>query len=165
MKRNLINFILFILSALIISCCSKLVSRSTPLYSNLETDLYYISITPLSVYDRHCGFRLIVKNKTPNNLLVDWNNAFYTEDGARQGGFMYDGIEFEYRNDPVAPVMVRGWDIYIKTIWPSVLAKGTRDQWTQMPMEPGRHGVEITLAVNGQVFQEKLDVEISTESK
>jgi hypothetical protein len=138
-----------------------MVSRSIPRYSNLETDLYYISITPLSTYDRHCGFRLIIKNKTPNTLVVDWSNVFYIEDGIRKGGFMYDGIEFESRNDPAGPVSVRGWDIYIKTIWPSVLAEGTRDQWTQMPMEPGKHGIEITLAVNGQVFQEKLEVKIS----
>ena len=165
MKRNLINIILFILSVLIISCGSKLVSRSAPRYSTLETYLYYISITPLSTYDRHCGFRLIVKNKTPNILFVDWNNAFYTEDGVRKGGFMHDGMDFEFRNAPMAPVTVRGRDIYIKTIWPSVLAQGTRDLWTQMPMEPGRHGMEITLAVNGQIFQEKLEVEIYVERK
>lgn len=164
MKRNLINLIIFILPVLITSCSSKLVSRSTPLYNNLETDLYYISITPLSTYDRHCGFRLIIKNKTPNNLLIDWSNVFYTEDGVRKGGF-HEGLEFDSRNDPMAPVTVRGWDIYIKTIWPSVLAQGTKDQWTQMPMEPGRHGIDITLVVNGQVFEEQLDVKISVGIK
>ncbi|MBW1898391.1 MAG: hypothetical protein JRI61_04945 [Deltaproteobacteria bacterium] len=165
MKRNLINLILIVLTLLIFSCALKQVSKSTPRYNTLETDLYYLSITPLSTYDRHCGFRLIVKNKTPNKLLVDWNNAFYTEDGVRKGGFMHDGMDFESRYDPMAQATVRGWDIYIKTIWPSVLAHGKRDQWTQMPMEPGRHGVEITLAVNGQVFHETLDVEISVESR
>ncbi|MFO7558057.1 MAG: hypothetical protein R6X10_04435 [Desulfobacterales bacterium] len=165
MKKNLINLIVFILSVWFISCGSKRVSRSIPLYNKLETDLYYISITPLSTYDRHCGFRLIVKNKTSSNLVVDWDNAFYTEDGVRKGGFMHDGMEFESRNDPMGTVTVRGRDIYIKTIWPSVLAEGTKDQWTQMPMEPGRHGMEITLFVSGQVYQEKLDVGISVEHK
>jgi len=164
LKKNLTTLTIFFLPVLILSCSSKLVSRSIPPYSNIETDLYYISITPLSTYDRHCGFRLIVKNKTPNNLLVDWNNAFYTEDGIRKGSFMHDGIEFESRNEPMDQATIRGWDIYIKTIWPSTLAQGTKYQYTQMPMESGRHGIEITLVVNGQVFQEKLEVKISVAS-
>jgi len=160
-KNPSIGVIFFLPLLLLLSCSSKLVSRSNPPYCNLENDLYYISITPLSTYDRHCGFRLIVKNKTPNPILVDWNNAFYIEDGVRKGKFIHDGIEFESRNDPMDPATVRGWDIYIKTIWPSILAQGTKYQWTQMPMESGRHGMEITLVVNGQVVQEKLDLKIS----
>jgi hypothetical protein len=61
--------------------------------------------------------------------------------------------------------MIRGWDIFIKTIWPVVLAKGTPDDLTQMPMEEGLRGVEVAVVIDGKVITERLVVGISNVEK
>jgi hypothetical protein len=164
MKKFVKKLIIVVLLINLIGCgVSKVVSRSSPRYKTMENDYYYLSLTPLSTNNRHCGFRLILKNKTTNTLIVDWDNAHYTHNGNQQGGFIYDGLNYDNRNDIRLPDTVIGRDIFIKTIWPVVLAKGERDQYTQAALEPGEHGIELTIVVDGQIFREKLSVNISVK--
>lgn len=155
--------LLFLIS--IISCTKRIVSVSRPRYSKVDNDYYYFSITPLSTNERHCGFRLILKNKTEKKIFVDWNKTYYICNDERNGGFIFDGINYENRDDIIPLEMIRGWDIFIKTIWPVVLAKGTPDDLTQMPMEEGLRGVEVAVVIDGKVITERLVVRISNVEK
>jgi hypothetical protein len=142
-----------------------MVSISSPYYTKIENEYYYLSITPLSANERHCGFRLILKNKTTKTMILDWNKTYYIHNNERKGSFVFDGVDYENRNDTKRPEKIRAWDIFIKTIWPTILASGERNQWTQMPMEPGRQGVEVTIVLDGKIFTEKLDVQMSILEK
>jgi hypothetical protein len=165
MKNKFFYTLIFLLFFSIVGCATRLVSGSSPRYNTMENDYFYLSITPLSANERHCGFRLILKNKTVKTLIIDWNKTFYIYNGEHKGSFLFDSINYENRNDTKLPDSVRGRDIFIKTIWPSSLAEGDRNQWTQMPMESGTHGLEVAIVVDGKVFIEKLDVKISILEK
>jgi len=164
--KNCIFFGLFLLISIsLFGCATRTVSISSPYYANIENEYYYFSLTPLSANERHCGFRLILKNKTTQTLTLDWNKTYYIHNNERKGGFIFDGVDYEYRNDPKRPEKIKPWDIFIKTIWPTILASGERNQWTQMPMESGRHGVEATILLDGKIFTEKLNVQMSILEK
>lgn len=155
---------LFLLSGAT-ACSKRIVSVSSPRYSKVDNDYYYFSITPLSANERHCGFRLILKNKTGNTIFVDWNRSYYICNDERSGGFIFDGINYDTRHDIIPLEKIRGWDIFIKTIWPVVLAKGTPEELTQMPMEEGVHGVEVAVVIDGRIITERLAVNISNIEK
>lgn len=165
MKRHFTFFVSFWLWMALAGCATGIVSVSSPHYAKMENDNYYFSITPLSANERHCGFRLILKNKTANPIFVDWNKTGYIHDNEYKGGFIFDSMNFENRNDPKLIERVRARDIFIKTIWPGILAHGDLEQWTQMPMEPGNHGVEVAIVMNGRTFTERLVVRISNREK
>jgi len=98
-------------------------------------------------------------------MILDWNKTYYIHNNERKGSFVFDGVDYENRNNSKRPEKIRAWDIFIKTIWPTILASGERNQWTQMPMEPGRQGVEVTIVLDGKIFTEKLDVQMSILEK
>ena len=149
----------------ITACTKRIVSISSPRYTKVDNTYYYFSITPLSTNERHCGFRLILKNKTEKPIFVDWNKTYYICDDERQGGFIFDGINYENRHDIIPLEKIRGWDIFIKTIWPVVLAEGSPEELTQMPMEEGTHGVEVAVVIDGKIITERLVVQISSVEK
>lgn len=165
MGKKIFHWWLLLVCLSIVGCATRMISSSLPRYKTMENDYFYVSITPLSANERHCGFRLILKNKTTKPLIIDWNRTFYTHDGQRKGSFHFDGIDYENRNDQRLPDSVRGRDIFIKTIWPSILAKGDGDEWTQMPLEPGTHGVDVSIVAGGRLFTEKMEVKIAIHEK
>ncbi|MBA4366848.1 MAG: hypothetical protein C0403_04340 [Desulfobacterium sp.] len=165
MKKSIFFFLFFLLSISIFGCATRMVSISSPYFTKIENEYYYLSITPLSANERHCGFRLILKNKTTKTMILDWNKTYYIHNNERKGSFVFDGVDYENRNNSKRPEKIRAWDIFIKTIWPTVLASGERNQWTQMPMEPGRQGVEVTIVLDGKIFTEKLNVQMSILEK
>ncbi|MFZ5570418.1 MAG: hypothetical protein ACOZF0_08435 [Thermodesulfobacteriota bacterium] len=145
-------------------CAAMTVSRSEPRYQFIDTELYYVSITPIRSRDYHYAFRLIVKNKTIEEMEIDWNKTFYLEGDAPSGGFMFDGIAYSERENPKERCKVAANDIFIKTLWPNVLVSRKKD-WFHQPLESGRHGIEITLIVNRkQVCKERLLLNIIRET-
>lgn len=157
--------VLFLVPLSMPGCASTIVSISDPKYQFIDNDLYYVSITPIRSRDYHYAFRLIVKNKTSEELEIDWDKTFYLNDEEPVSSFMFDGIAYNDRGLSIPREKIKANDIFIRTIWPNALVDRKKD-WFHQPLEEGRHGIEITLIVNKkQVCKERLLLNIIIASE
>ncbi len=160
----------FLFSSLVLlfflhACASAVVSTSDPKFQFVENELYYVSITPILSRDYHYAFRLIIKNKTTQEMEIDWNKTFYIQEEDAVSNFMFDGIPYANREAPIPREKVPANDMLIRTVWPNALVDRKKD-WFHLPMEAGKHGMEVTLVVNRkQVFKEKLLLTITVNAE
>lgn len=79
------------------------------------------------------------------------------------GGFMYEGIAYQDRNNPKPPDIVFPKIKFQKTIIPNILVEFSSRRWVWYTneMQDGENGIYITLNVNGKEVREKLVVNLS----
>ncbi len=152
--------------------CSSLPEwQVTPPAPNVYTKWVDIAVTP--VLDRqyainvgYTGMILEVRNKTGQDVTINWDETFYLQAGQPNGGFSLEGT---------LGARLRGFEIilaretFVTTIYPVILANPSgistlsdpRLNWAHKPMPKGDNGILIKLRVGVEEVRESISFTIS----
>lgn len=109
------------------------------------------------------SFLLSIRNKTAQDLEVDWNKTLYISAGATSGGFMFEGIVYSKRNEPKPADVVFANGNFSKWISPNNLVSFTSGRyggWSHDPIGYGETGVYLTVRAGNEEIKEKILVKV-----
>jgi hypothetical protein len=154
------------------SACSSLPEpRVTSVASKASSQ--WVDVTATPILDRqyginvgYTGILLEVRNKTNQDVTINWDETFYLQGGQPNGGFSLEGT---------LGARLKGFDIilaqetFVTTIYPAVLANPSgistlsdpRLNWAHKPMPMGENGIDVKLRVGTQEVRERLTFKIS----
>jgi hypothetical protein len=171
MKKLFKRVILGFLVGSLVACSSLSEWQVTPLSPRASNQWVDITVTP--ILDRqyamnvgYPGMVLEVRNKTGQDVTINWDDTFYLQAGQPNGGFSLQGT---------LGARLRGFDIilaretFVTTIYPAVLANPSgistlsdpKLNWAHKAMPMGENGIEIKLRVGSQEVRERLTFKIS----
>ena len=167
-------FILLIL----IGCAGEQVYRSNPSMQTASTQHYEIKLEPLRAegYNYYNRFRFTFTNKTSGDLVIDWSQTYYLQNGNRYGRFGWEGLTFEelrgINEEPdltvaagqtdsavIFPLKLIGW----KEEGVSMKATTPEAGFTNGVIPAGENGMSIAVIQNGKVMRTSVLVTISQE--
>jgi len=102
-------FLTVFIIGVMVGCATVKIWSSSPSVQTISNDDFEVSFEPLlkegqKFYDR---FQFRFKNKTDGQLIIDWQNSRYLQDGRKNGPFIFKGIKAEdienLPSDTVAP--------------------------------------------------------------
>jgi hypothetical protein len=130
-----------------------------PSSQQTENEYFSVTISPGDYSlnsDSFRAFNLIIKNKTSEDIEIDWNRTLYIENEQTNGGFMFEGILYKDRNNPKqADIIFAGAD-FKKTIWPNNLVSFYGGNWGHNEIPPGQNGAYVTIKVREKDIREKI---------
>jgi len=132
-----------------------------PIRAIVETADFVAAIKPVQQFFGYEAFVLSVKNKSKKNIEINWNKTLYVTNNQTSGGFMFEGIVYNERNNPKQPDVVFAGGNLVKIILPNALVEfesGRYGGWRNRFMLEGEHGVYLTLLIDGKEINERLSV-------
>lgn len=167
-------FILLIL----IGCAGEQVYRSNPSMQTVSTQHYEVKLEPLRAegYNYYNRFRFSFTNKTSGDLVIDWSQTYYLQNGNRFGRFGWDGLTFEelrgIDEEPdltvgagqtdsavIFPLKLIGW----KQEGVSMKATTPEAGFTNGVIPAGENGMSIAVIQDGKVLRKSVLVTITQE--
>lgn len=133
----------------------------TPPSTSISNNFFDATILPgdKGTYGLISDFILIVKNKTKEDLEIDWNKTLFIKDNQTRGGFMFAGIVYSKRNEPKVPDVVFPGVELKKAISPTILVFYDSGRygsgWNHNELS-GEVGVYLVTKVGKQEIKEKL---------
>ena len=118
------------------------------------------------------GFILTIENKTPHELILDWNKTYFLDNGQAKGGFMFEEVSYSKRNEPKQPLLVlpkskRAIEIYPNiNVYMKVLPYQnkyyTGGSFLQCkPMSGGSYGLYATVNIKNKESKINITMDIS----
>lgn len=105
------------------------------------------------------GFKLVIENKTNNDLNLVWDDTYYLVNGEARGGFMFEGVVFSKRTEKkqdmlILPKTKRQIDIYpneaVDFMKPAVIGSMVLPGgWTHEDLGTGEHGAYLKIKGKG----------------
>jgi hypothetical protein len=171
---------LMIISLTMVGCAGggKQIYRSDPAMQTVSTTHYEVELEPLKAegYDYYNRFRYQFTNKTSGNLIIDWSETFYIQNGKRYGNVGWEGLTFEelrgIKEEP--DITVAPGETQRAEIWPAKLI-GWREEGVRMKattpeagfslgvIQPGETGISIAVLKDGKVLRKRVLVMITQE--
>jgi len=165
MKRVMSTVILGLVWWGLAGCASTPQYQGTPSTQVASDSLVDIKVT-LVLDERYgisvgyTGLILEVRNKTAQDITINWDETFYLQGGTPNGGFSLGGA---------TGGRLRGFDVvfaqekYVKTIYPTILVNtfgsGTLSEPrldNHKPMPAGENGILIKLRVGSQDVNQRV---------
>lgn len=119
------NFIFrchWLLVLFLLSGCAgmpKTVYVSRPEVLKSSNDVFNIQINPIKLDNPfYVGFQLTIQNRSSKDLSIDWEKTRYVHNGARQGRFIFKGIEPESVKTGIPMETIRAGETLSKPIYP-----------------------------------------------
>ena len=177
MNRLIICGIVFV-SLVMTGCAQKQIYRSTPPMQRVSTSDFDVELEPLKAegYDYYNRFRYQFTNKTNGDLIIDWSNCFYIQNGKRYGRWGWEGLTFEelrgVQEEPDVKISPGGKDAV--EIFPLGLI-GWREDGVRMKattpeagftlgvIPAGENGLDIAVIKDGKTLRKKVLVQIDQE--
>lgn len=117
------SFIILIAIYLIVSGCAPAYTNKPVTYNIDRQQGYYVDNDMemlLSANNGMTGFVLQVLNKSKNNLIIDWNNSYFINNGTLDGGFILEGMKYvDMNNKKPDTVLLPNFNKSME-IWPIV---------------------------------------------
>ena len=184
MKR-LINRVVLVLVVCVLAACTSVPQyQGTPSTQAASDNVVDVKVTPQTTSDivvdvrvtpileerygisvGYTGILLEVRNRTSQDLTINWDETLYLEGGTPNGGFSLGGA---------TGGKLRGFDIifahetYVTTIYPTVLTNtagiGTLTEpkfGDHKPMPKGENGIALKLRVGFEDMSRRLTFTIS----
>ena len=167
----------FILLTLV-GCAGEQVYRSNPSMQTVSTQHYEVKLEPLRAegYNYYNRFRFSFTNKTSGDLVIDWSQTYYLQNGKRYGRFGWVGLTFEelrgLREEPdltiaagqshtveLFPLRLLGWreeGVAKKDATPEA-------GFTKGVIPAGENGMSIAVMEDGKVLRKRVLVTITQE--
>ena len=155
-------------------CAPTLVSISTPNIQTADNSYYSAQFEPISEGKNFFeGFRLSIKNKTSNDLQIDWNKTRYLYNGRDSGVFVFKGIQpKDIKNLTIPPDIIPAGRSFSKEITPlKLLAREPLSGKSKLAgkitpglIPNGKSGILLFIRQNDNQIKEHLTVDI-TEKK
>ena len=167
-----------IISLTMFGCAGDQVYRSDPAIQTVSTTHYEVKLEPLRAegYNYYNQFRYEFTNKTNGDLVVDWSESYFLQNGKRYGNFGWDGMTFEeLRNIKEEPdVTIGAGQTDSAVIFPAKLI-GWREDGVRMKattpeagfalgvIPAGEHGLSIAVRQDGKMLRKRVLVKITQE--
>ena len=148
------------------ACASLPEWQVTPLAPKASDKWVDITITPIldtqyTINVGYMGMVLEVRNKTDQDITINWDDSFYLQAGQPNGGLSLEGT---------LGARLRGYDVifaretFVTTVYPSVLANSSsigtlsdpKLNWVHRPMPRGENGIALKLMVGFEEVRERL---------
>ncbi len=164
--------------SVVTGCAKEQVYRSTPPMQRVSTSDFEVELEPLKAegYDYYNRFRYRFSNTSNGELVIDWSNCFYIQNGKRYGRFGWEGLTFEQLRG-----MIEEPDVTIAPgardaieIFPLQLL-GWREEGVRMKantpeagftlgvIPAGENGLSIAVIKNGKTLRKRVLVKITQE--
>jgi hypothetical protein len=167
-----------IISLTMAGCAGEQIYRSEPAVQTVSTTHYEVKLEPLRAegYNYYNQFRAEFTNKTDGDLVVDWSETYYLQNGKRYGNFGWDGMTFEELRDikDEPDITVGAGETRSNVLFPTKLI-GWREEGVRMKattpeagftlgvIPAGEHGMSIAVIKDGKVLRKRVLVTITQE--
>ncbi len=177
MSKKIIWGAIFI-SMVMVGCAGEQIYRSSPAMQTVSTTHYEVKLEPLRAegYNYYNRFRYKFTNKTSGDLVIDWSETYYLQNGKRNGNFGWVGLSFEelrgIKEEPdvtigpgqtesavLFPLKLIGW----REEGVSLKAATPEAGFTNGIIPAGENGMSIAVIKDGEVLRKKVLVTISQE--
>ncbi|MFC1880046.1 hypothetical protein ACFL2S_00940 [Thermodesulfobacteriota bacterium] len=177
MYKKLLWGAIFI-SLVVAGCAKEQIYQSKPGMQTVSTRDYEVKLEPLRAegYNYYNQFRYSFTNKTNGDLIIDWSETFYLQNGKKYGHFGWVGLTFEELRDikeqpditvaagqtekaDLFPLKLIGW----KEEGVSLKATTPEAGFTNGIIPAGENGMSIAVLKDGKVLRKKILVTITQE--
>jgi hypothetical protein len=167
-----------LISLVLAGCAKEQIYSSNPPMQTVSTSAFEVKLEPLRAegYSYYSKFRYQFINKTNGDLIIDWSETFYLQNGKRYGNFGWEGLTFEelreVKEEPditIAPGEKDSIEIFpLKLIgWKEegVRMKATTPEagFTNTPLPEGQNGMSIAVLQDGKVLRKSILVTIALD--
>jgi hypothetical protein len=167
-----------LISLVIAGCAKEQIYQSSPSMQTVSTQHYEVKLEPLRAegYNYYNKFRYQFTNKTNGDLVIDWSETYYLQNGKRYGNFGWEGLTFEelrgIKEEPditvaagqtetavLFPLKLMGWKEE------GVRMKATTPEagFTNGVIPVGQNGMSIAVLQDGKVLRKNILVTITQE--
>ena len=166
------------ISMIMVGCAGEQIYRSNPAMQTVSTTHYEVKLEPLRAegYNYYNQFRYKFTNKTSGDLVIDWSETYYLQNGKRYGNFGWVGLTFEelrgINEEPditvgagqtesavLFPLKLVGWKeegVRMKAATPEA-------GFTNGIIPAGENGMSIAVIKDGKVLRKRVLVTITQE--
>jgi hypothetical protein len=157
---------LILLSTFLLTGCSAMLgsvnyeAKGSP--ARCETEAYTMSITPADCWMRGCSaFELVVKNKLPTEISIDWDKTLWASGGTTNGRLVKAGTRMRDIGQAEASTVVFANSEFSGWVAPADrmkhfgggLINDFRYGYGPDAMPAGRNGVYLTAKAQGKEYQ------------
>jgi len=169
---------MILISLVVAGCAKEQIYQSSPSMQTVSTQHYEVKLEPLRAegYNYYNKFRYQFTNKTNGDLVIDWAETFYLQNGKRYGHFGWLGLTFEelrgIKEEPditvaagqtetavLFPLKLVGWKedgVRMKATMPEA-------GFTHGVVPAGNNGMSIAVLQDGKVLRKNILVTITQE--
>jgi len=163
MKRCVIVMLSIFTAFMFFGCATgpKFTWKFDPHTKSVDNESFSASISPAAyddIWNGYTAFNLTIRNKSSNDIEIDWNRTLFIMGGQTYGGFMFAGVLYKDRNNPKQPDVIFSGSEFRKTIYPNDLVDFLYRQWRHYAMPEGDNGVYLSLKIKENVVREKITV-------
>lgn len=168
------------ISLILVGCAGtgEQIYQSNPAMQTVSTQDYEVTLEPLRAegYNYYNQFRYKFTNKTDGDLIIDWSETYYLQNGQRYGRFGWVGLTFEelrgLKEEPditvaagrtetgvLFPLRLIGWreeGVRLKATTPEA-------GFTNGVIPAGENGMSIAVLKDGKVLRKRVLVTITQE--
>ena len=139
---------------------------SDPVFQTVEKQSYEVRIEPLKGgNDFYVKFRLDVKNKTGQEIKIDWNKTKYLLNGKSYGAFVFKGINpDDIKSSSIPDDIVSAKSSFSKEISPfKMIARGKIRDESENGIHAGilpngKNGIHLVIKHKNEEIVERLSV-------
>ena len=167
-----------VISMIMVGCAGEQIYHSNPSMQTVNTSHYEVKLEPLRAegYNYYNQFSFSFANKTNRDLVIDWSETYYLQNGKRYGNFGWVGLTFEElrgikeepdltvapgqsRTNVLFPLNLVGWreeGVRLKAATPEA-------GFTYGVIPAGENGMSIAVLKDGEVLRKRVLVTITQE--
>jgi len=170
---------MILISLVVAGCATKeQIYQSNPSIQTVSTRHYEVKLEPLRAegYNYYNQFRYQFTNKTNGDLVIDWSETYYLQNGKRYGNFGWEGLTFEELRDlkEEPDITVGAGQTQSALLFPAKLI-GWREEGVRMKattpeagftlgvIPAGENGMSIAVLQDGKVLRKRVLVTITQD--
>jgi len=170
---------MILISLVVAGCANKeQIYQSSPSMQTVSTTHYEVKLEPLRAegYNYYNKFRYQFTNKTNGELIIDWSETYYLQNGKRYGNFGWEGLTFEELRDlkEEPDITVGAGQTQSALLFPAKLI-GWREEGVRMKattpeagftlgvIPVGQNGMSIAVLQDGKVLRKNILVTITQD--
>ena len=170
---------MILISLVVAGCANKeQIYQSSPSMQTVSTQHYEVKLEPLRAegYNYYNKFRYQFTNKTNGELIIDWSETYYLQNGKRYGNFGWEGLTFEELRDlkEEPDITVGAGQTQSALLFPAKLI-GWREEGVRMKattpeagftlgvIPAGENGMSIAVLQDGKVLRKNILVTITQD--
>jgi len=120
--RKKASWIMIVLLVSLTGCAQVSIYSSSPTTRYVSNDYFNAEFEPQKAEGKNYfnAFRIVFKNKTDEDLIIDWSKTYYLLNGRENGRFGWEGMTFEelkeIKSQPL--VTIHAGNTYSEVIFP-----------------------------------------------
>jgi len=145
MKGTILSLVLFIT---VFGCASEpryvWESETSPFWHEIKNEYYSAVISVIQADTGYEGFLLTIRNRSSQELTIDWSETRFLKNGIADGGFVFEGMPPK-DHDRVRPLdTIRPGSVLTEILYPASLASYS-GEWHHKLLPDGINSVHLAI--------------------